>query len=327
MFEQKGAVHPLAMLLAHQDTLTLAFVAVLSVSLMAQLVGHAGIRHMPEPQSSGRAPLKAETTARICADIRNIYIQSQKTCRTFSAITNNSLLLQAKSTAVFVLTSRDLLVAAGVAAGCQLVQSVLVGSQIAGCRGCVTAVAELPPHSCCSPQQMLVWAQQLSQQVVAAESLAQREREPAVVAASGAGGLVAWCRQGWGVCLAPSATGVPSLKITGSRVISVRSGSPVYPSALGISWQGEEGPNPTLLVKQGPKLHAVQLPRTPEGRLDLVASSAAAVRGLASILAEMGREEGMLLLSASTGQYLSSSAEGLLLLDVDMPVATQLSGM
>jgi hypothetical protein len=317
VFEQKGAVHPLAMLLAHQDTLTLAFVAVLSVSLMVQLVGQTGIRHMPEPQSSGRAPLKAETTARICADIRKIYIQSQKMCRTFSAITNNSLLLQAKSTAVFVLTSRGLLVVAGVAAGCQLVQSVLVGSQIAGCSGCVTAVAELPPHSCCSRQQMLVWAQQLSQQVVAAESLAQGE--PAVVAASGAGGLVAWCRQGWGVCLAPSATGVPSLKITGSRVMSVRSGSPVYPSALGISWQGEEGPNPTLLVKQGPKLHAVQLPRFPGGP--------AARRGLAFKLAEMGREEGMLLLSASTGQFLSSSAEGLLLLDVDMPVATQLSGM
>jgi hypothetical protein len=307
------------MLMAHQHARTPDNVAALLFSLMPQLVGHKGILHKEAQQASGRPLTKTQTIARICAEIKKIFYESRTG---WLPATITSFLPRAKPAAVFILNS--FMVAVGVGAGCQLVQSVLLGAHVAACSGCVVAVAELPPHNCCSPQQLLDWAQQLSKQVAAAKSAA--EGGQAVVAASGAGGLVAWCAQGWGACLAPSATGIPSLTFTGSRVLSVRSGS-ADPSALGICWQGVVGANPTLLVKQGPKLHAVQLLRTPAGRLDAAACSAAAASGLAGILSDMGSEEGMLLLAASTGQYLSSTAEAVLLLNVDEPTATQLSSM
>jgi hypothetical protein len=200
--------------------------------------------------------------------------------------------------------------------------AILGYAQVAARRGCVTAVAEVPFHSC-SPQQLLRWAQQLSQEVTAAESAAQAW--PAVVAASGAGGLVAWCQQGWGACLAPSAADLSSLALTHCRVLPVHNeccSSHAAPSALSISWTGVKGPNPTLLVKQGSELHAVHLPCT------TIASSAAAMsRGLTDIVGDMFPDEGMLLLSASTGQYFSSTPEAVLVLDVDKPTAAELNSM
>jgi hypothetical protein len=50
-------------------------------------------------------------------------------------------------------------------------------------------------------------------------------------------------------------------------------------------------------------------------------------KGLADIVADMFPDEGMLLLSASTGQYFSSTPEAVLVLDVDKPTATQLNSM
>lgn len=206
--------------------------------------------------------------------------------------------------------------------------AVIGYAQIAARRGCVTAVAEVPFHSC-SPPQLLSWAQQLSQEITTAESAPQGW--PAVVAASGAGGLVAWCQQGWGACLAPSAAGLSSLALTHCRVLPVHSeccSSHAGPSALSISWKGVKGPNPTLLVKQGSELHAVHLPCTTPGRLDAFASSAAAMsKGLTDIVGDMFPDEGMLLLSASTGQYFSSTPEAVLVLDVDKPTAAELNSM
>lgn len=228
---------------------------------------------------------------------------------------------------VFTATSSSLLRPNAVALVAAAMALVLGYADVAARRGCVTAVAELPPHSC-SSQQLLGWAQQLAQEVTAAGSAEQGW--PAVVAASGAGGLVAWCQQGWGVCLTPSAARLPGLSLTCGRVIPVHSGccsNHAGPSALGISWEGEEGPNPTLLVKLRSGLQAVQLPQTEADRLDAFASSAAMSKGLADIVADMFPDEGMLLLSASTGQYFSSTPEAVLVLDVDKPTATQLNSM
>jgi hypothetical protein len=101
-------------------------------------------------------------------------------------------------------------------------------------------------------------------------------------------------------------------------------------SDLCISWKGVKGPNPTLLVKLGQELHAVQLshlPHMPHMPVGDDGSRYELSRGLANIVADMFPDEGLLLLSASTGQYLSSTPEAVLVLDVDRPTAAQLNSM
>lgn len=220
---------------------------------------------------------------------------------------------------------------AAVAAG---IASVIEHSRAATCGGCMTALVELPPNSSCPPKQLLDWAKQLSQQVTTPETRPAAAAPPppeaqlvaaqdlGVVAVCSGGGLVAWCQQGWGVCLPPAA-GLPTIEI-GSRVLYydgfVEEGdcrSNKRHLGLQYEWQGVrplklKGSDPRLLMKR-----AAQLDR----------ANAAAAADAAGGVGGSSTDEGRLLLSVSTGNYFSSNPKPVLLLDVDKDTAAELNAM